>query len=124
MLRFKLTDFSLFIFLVTAGLFISHLGYKRRVSRVVVVLQIFDRELFYLHGKPVEVKMLNEIIMTPIPDVSDQIVEIPASEVPESEISVEISSEPLYCVCQEPWDFNDRKFMIHCDHCGDWFHGL
>ncbi|OXA52672.1 Histone lysine demethylase PHF8 [Folsomia candida] len=68
--------------------------------------------------------MLHEIIIPEISDINDQIIQVPASEVPESEISVEISSEPLYCLCQEPWDIHNRKFMIHCDHCSDWFHGL
>jgi hypothetical protein len=71
--------------------------------------------------------MLNEIVIGGNVieiDTREEIIEIPASEVPESEISVEISSEPLYCLCQEPWDIHNRKFMIHCDHCSDWFHGL
>ena len=30
-------------------------------------------------------------------------------------------NEDLYCICQEPYD--DRRFMIACDKCDDWFHG-
>ncbi|CAG7785988.1 unnamed protein product [Allacma fusca] len=43
--------------------------------------------------------------------------------VPETEASIEVTSEPLYCLCQEPWDKHNRRFMIQCDHCKDWFHG-
>ena len=43
--------------------------------------------------------------------------------VPETEALVEVTSEPLYCLCQEPWDKYNRRFMIQCDHCKDWFHG-
>lgn len=29
------------------------------------------------------------------------------------------SSEAAYCLCHEP----ESGFMIHCDHCQDWYHG-
>lgn len=64
--------------------------------------------------------MLNQVVISEVGDLG---VGVPVLDVPESEISVEISSEPLYCLCQEPWDIHNRKFMIHCDHCSDWFHG-
>jgi hypothetical protein len=28
--------------------------------------------------------------------------------------------DKLYCLCQKPWQ---GRFMIQCDHCGEWFHG-
>lgn len=42
----------------------------------------------------------------------------------EDGVSMEVvAEEQLYCVCQTPWDINNRRFMIHCDHCQNWFHG-
>lgn len=46
------------------------------------------------------------------------------SDVPDLEGSVEVTSDVLYCICKTPWDINNRKFMIHCDNCKDWFHGV
>ncbi len=26
----------------------------------------------------------------------------------------------LYCICRQPYD--EKRFMVGCDSCGDWFH--
>lgn len=32
-----------------------------------------------------------------------------------------MESPKLYCLCGEPYD--DKKFMIQCDNCREWYHG-
>ncbi|KAJ3411794.1 hypothetical protein HDV05_001693 [Chytridiales sp. JEL 0842] len=31
---------------------------------------------------------------------------------------------PLYCYCKQPWAGESKRFMIQCDGCHNWFHGL
>jgi len=39
----------------------------------------------------------------------------------ESESSEEKKKEPVYCICQRPYD--NRSFMLCCTSCKDWYHG-
>lgn len=32
-----------------------------------------------------------------------------------------MEAKQLYCMCGQPYD--DKKFMIQCDNCREWYHG-
>jgi len=39
----------------------------------------------------------------------------------ESSEDSEKKKEPVYCICQRPYD--NRSFMLRCTTCKDWYHG-
>ena len=40
---------------------------------------------------------------------------------PQTEQKSDKEEEELYCVCRRPFD--EKRFMIGCDGCEEWFHG-
>jgi predicted aspartyl protease len=39
---------------------------------------------------------------------------------PEKSVATARGDDRIYCLCRQPWQ---GRFMIQCDHCGEWYHG-